>query len=114
MVKQSKIITQHSKPIEIPNVADIESVTIGHPKISHELSKTLRQGKKFSQIADAGKTYSSPLYSDTTKRKTLLNEQNSKITKRSHAYKGYASSYILNSFNPELQLKDTEYIVRRF
>ena len=30
--------------------------------------------------------------------------------KRSHAYKGYASNNvdILNSFNPELQLKDTE------
>ena len=55
MVKQSKIITQHSKPIEIPNVADIESVTIGHPKISHKLSKTLRQGKKVSQIVDAAK-----------------------------------------------------------
>ena len=32
------------------------------------------------------------------------------MTKRSHAYQRYASSYnfnILNSFNPELQLKDT-------
>ena len=34
-----------------------------------------------------------------------------KITKRSHAFKDYASSYnleILNSFNPELQFKVTE------
>ena len=34
-----------------------------------------------------------------------------KITKQSHAFKGYASSYnikTLNSFNPELQLKDTK------
>ena len=34
-----------------------------------------------------------------------------KITKRAHAFKGYTSSYIveiLNFFNPELQLKDTE------
>ena len=34
-----------------------------------------------------------------------------KIMKRSHAYRGYASTYnaeILNSFNPELQLKDFE------
>ena len=39
-----------------------------------------------------------------------MNEKNVKITKRSHAFKRYASSYveILNSFNPELQLKDTE------
>ena len=29
-----------------------------------------------------------------------------KITKREHAFKGFASTY--NSFNPELQLKDTE------
>ena len=40
-----------------------------------------------------------------------MNEKNIKITKRGHAFKGYASTYnveILNSFNPELQLKDTE------
>ena len=37
--------------------------------------------------------------------------KNIKITKRSHAYKGHAGIYngeILNSFNPDLQLKDTE------
>ena len=34
-----------------------------------------------------------------------------KITKRAHAFKGYASTYnveIFNFLNPELQLKDTE------
>ena len=44
-----------------------------------------------------------------------MNENNAKLTKRSHAYKGYASSYngdILNSFNPELQLEDTESAIR--
>ena len=38
-----------------------------------------------------------------------------KMTKRSHAYKGYASIYnieILNYFNPELQLKDAESTIR--
>ena len=33
-----------------------------------------------------------------------------KKTKRAHVFKGYASSYnveALNSFNPELQVKDT-------
>ena len=38
-----------------------------------------------------------------------------KITKRARAFKGYASSYnvnILNSFNPELQLKDTESAIK--
>ena len=40
-----------------------------------------------------------------------MNEKNIKITEREHAFKGYASTYsieILNRFNPELQLKDTE------
>ena len=37
------------------------------------------------------------------------------MTKRVHAFKGYASSYnvdILNSFNPELQLKGTESAIK--
>ena len=40
-----------------------------------------------------------------------MNEKNTKTTKREHAFKGYANTYnveILNSFNPELQLKDAE------
>ena len=39
----------------------------------------------------------------------ILNEKNVKTTKQAHAFKGYASPYnveILNSFNPELQVKD--------
>ena len=39
---------------------------------------------------------------------------NAQITKWSHAYKSYASSYnveILNSYNPEIQLKDAEYAI---
>ena len=38
-----------------------------------------------------------------------------KIIKRPHAFQGYASSYnfeILNSLNPELQLKNTESSIR--
>ena len=38
-----------------------------------------------------------------------------KITKREHAFKGYASTYnveILNSFNPKLQLRDTESAIK--
>ena len=53
----------------------------------------------------------SPLYSDTKKSENLLNEKNVKIKKQERAFKGYASTYdveILNSFNAELQLKDTE------
>ena len=40
-----------------------------------------------------------------------MNERNVKIKKGSHASRGYASIYIvniLNSFNLQLQLKDTE------
>ena len=42
-------------------------------------------------------------------------KKNVKTTKRFHACKGYASTYsieILNSFNPELQLKDTESAIK--
>ena len=109
------IFTQQSKPIESPNIADIESVTIEHPKTSRKLSKTTRQGKNVPQIVDAGKSSNSPLYSDTKKPKVFLNEKNVKITKRSHAYKSYASSSnvdILNSFNPEFQLKDTKSVIK--
>ena len=38
------------------------------------------------------------------------------ITKREHAFKGYVSTYnveILNSFNPELQLKEIESTIKR-
>ena len=38
-----------------------------------------------------------------------------RITKREHAFKGYANTYndeILTSFNPELQLKDTESAIK--
>ena len=55
-----------------------------------------------------------PLYSKI-KSKRFLNEKDAKIAKRSHAYKGYASTYsvkILNFVNPELQLKDTAYPIK--
>ena len=44
-----------------------------------------------------------------------MNEKNTKTTKREHAFKGYANTYnveILNSFNPELQLKVTESAIK--
>ena len=44
-----------------------------------------------------------------------MNEKNVKITKQPHAFKGYASTYdveIMNSFNPKLQLKDTESAIK--
>ena len=49
------------------------------------------------------------------KSENFLSQKNVKITKRKDAFKGFASIYnveILNSFNPELQLKDTESAIR--
>ena len=57
----------------------------------------------------------SSFYSETKNSETFLNERNAKITKQSHAYKGYARFYnveISNSFNPELQLKVTENAIK--
>ena len=45
----------------------------------------------------------------------LSDAKDVKLTKQSHAYKGYASTYnfeISNSFNPELQFKGTESTIR--
>ena len=47
--------------------------------------------------------------------KIFWREKNIKITKREHAFKGYASTNnfeIFNSFNPELQLKGTESAIK--
>ena len=71
---------------------------IEHSKISHKLSKTIRQVKKVFQLV-----FNSSLY-----EKKTFEPKNVKIAKRTHAFKGYASSYnvkISNSFNTELQLK---------
>ena len=54
-----------------PNITDIKSVTIEHQKTSHKLSKTIKQGKKFSQVVGARKSSNNPLYSETTKRETF-------------------------------------------
>ena len=46
------------------------------------------------------------------KSEKLLEEKNSKIRKQSNSFKGFACSYnveILDSFNPELELKDTQF-----
>ena len=108
MVKRLKIVTQQPKPIESPNVVDLKSVTMERPKTSYRLSKTIKHCKKVA----AGKDFNIHFYSKTTKHEIFLDEKNAKITKRSHAFKDYASSYnvdILNSFVPELQDKDIEF-----
>ena len=105
--------TQQPKYLENSNI-DIKSVTIEYPKTFHKFSKTIKHGKKVSQVVGAGRNFNSTLYSEITKREDFFHEKkkkkNAEMTKQSHAYQRYASSYnfnILNSFNPELQLKDT-------
>ena len=39
-VKQTKIITQQTKNFENPDVVDLKSVIIEHPKTSHKLLNT--------------------------------------------------------------------------
>ena len=71
---------------------------------------------KFSKNAfqlRIGKNSTTHLYNDAIKRENFFEKKKKivKITKWSHAFKGYASFYnaeILNLFSPELQLKDTE------
>ena len=49
------------------------------------------------------------------KSKHFSNKQNVQITKEAHVFKGYTSNCnceILTSFNRELQLKDTEFVLK--
>ena len=93
-VKQSEIITYQPKTFE---TVDIKPDITEHPKASHKLLKTIKKDGKVDST--------SSLYSDIKKRQNFLNKKDIKITKREHAFKGYASTYnvgILNSINPEL------------
>ena len=48
-------------------------------------------------------------------KKKFFDEKNAKIMKQSDAYKGFARTChveILNTFNPEIQHKDTDYGIR--
>ena len=118
-VKQSKIITLQPKTIENPNIIYIKSGIIKHNPYNCTYSKTTRQAKIVSQVSGAGKNSMSPLYSETKKSEKFFDEKkiikNAKIMMQSIAYKGYVSTYnfeILNSFNYELQPKDTDSVVR--
>ena len=49
------------------------------------------------------------------KSENFSNKENVKITKQAHSFKGFGGSYnveILNFFDPELQLKDTEFAIK--
>ena len=107
LVKKSKIIAQQPKTIEYPSIVDINLSIVQHPKTSYKLSKTIKQAEKVSEVGGADNY----LYSETKNSENFLNEKNAKITKWSHAYRGYPSTYnvaISNSFSPKQQLKYTE------
>ena len=63
LVKLAKIITEQQKAIENPNIADIKSVIIEHPKISHKLYKTIKVSED-----GAVKNSNVPLYSETKQK----------------------------------------------
>ena len=99
-VKQSEIITYYPKTFD---TVDIKSVITEHPETSHKLPNNIRPVEEVDP--------NDSLYSDIKKSENFLKEKNMKITKREHAFKGYASTYIveiLSFFNRELQLKETE------
>ena len=89
-----------------PNIAVVKLIITEYPikvQTSDKSSKTIGKNEKVDS--------NSSLYSDKKESEKFLNEKNVKIAKGEHAFKGYASTYnieILSSFNPELQLKDTE------
>ena len=70
-MKRSKITTQQPKAIENPNITDLKSVFIEHPKIFGKLSKTIRQAEKVSQVG-SDKNSNSSLYNETKKLKIFL------------------------------------------
>ena len=87
-------ITYQLQALENANIVDIKSVFAEHPKTSNKLSKTKKVGSNSSSFK----------------------QEKCKIkTKQAHAFKGYASDnnvVISNSFNVELQLKDSESIIK--
>ena len=49
------------------------------------------------------------------KSESFLSQKTVNITKREHEFKGFASTYdveILNSFNAEVQIKDSESVIK--
>ena len=49
------------------------------------------------------------------KSENFLSQKTVNITKREHEFKGFASTYdveILNSFNAEVQIKDSESVIK--
>ena len=98
-VKQWKIITQQLKSFESPNIVDMKSVIIEHPKLYINYSRLYARLKMFPKQTLIA------LYMVVKKSEKFLSKKNVKITKRAHAFKGYTSSYNVgtsDSFDPEL------------
>ena len=72
--------TQQPKYLENSNI-DIKSVTIEYPKTFHKFSKTIKHGKKVSQVVGAGRNFNSTLYSEITKREDFFHEKKKKMQK---------------------------------
>ena len=89
LVKLSKIITQQPKPIENRIIVDIKSVILKHLKNSHKMPEAIRQAEKIDQEPGAGENSNSP-YIVTQKSENILDKQNTNITKRFYAHKGYS------------------------
>ena len=79
--KKLKIINYQPKTFENSNIAEIKPVIIEHPKMSHELSKTIRQAEKRSQVS-----YNSSLYSNTKKKKKIFFEQKKCSTNKTRTF----------------------------
>ena len=67
--KRIKKITQEPKPTENPNIVDIKSVNIKHPKTSRKFCKAMREAEVVSQVTGAGKHSDSLFHSETKKGK---------------------------------------------
>ena len=104
LIKQSKIIMQQPRTIESQNIFDIKSVTKEHLKTFPNLSRTIKQAKKVSQVGGTGKSSSSCSCSETAKNFDETKTKNAKKMKQSHVDRRYASTcnvQIWNFFNVE-------------
>ena len=88
MLKLSEIITQQPKTLEIPNIADIKSVFIEHPKPENVENVSLESG--------AGKNSESTLYSKTKKVNIIWMKK--KICKNNEMISCLQVLIIFNSF----------------
>ena len=88
MLKLSEIITQQPKTLEIPNIADIKSVFIEHPKPENVENVSLESG--------TGKNSESTLYSETKKVNIIWMKK--KICKNNEMISCLQVLIIFNSF----------------